>query len=159
MSGGDLPDDDEGARQRAIEESLSEALSDLERMLQRHRTGEAGARGAPDADAPAPTDDGEQYTIPLLDDVVVPGVPVSAPEPAPAPATGGFDAAEDDEPALRRRIAARLASEVEVIVQDRIEAALEGAREEIREQVRNHMDIILPEVVDELVQARRRRDG
>ena len=157
MSGEDLPDDDERARQRAIEESLSEALSDLERMLQRHRAGEAGARGVPDADAP--TDDSEQYTIPLLDDVVVPGVPVSAPEPAPAPAADGFDAAEDDEPALRRRIAARLASEVEVIVQDRIEAALESARQEIREQVRNHMDIILPEVVDELVQARRRRDG
>ena len=158
MSGADLPDDDERSRQRAIEESLSEALSDLERMLQRHRGSDpGGARDAADGRTDPPHDDEEQYTIPLLDDVVVPGVPVPTAEPAPA--VRAFDAVEDDEPALRRRIAARLASEVEVIVQDRIEAALETAREEIREQVRNHMDIILPEVVDELVQARRRRDG
>ena len=131
-----------------IEESLNEALSDLERMLQRHR--------AEPEEEPAPPVDDEQYSIPLLDEVVVPGVPVaSATSPAPAPQPA---LPEDDEPALRRRIAERLASEVEVIVQDRIEAALETAREEIRDQVRNHMDIILPEIVEELTQARRRHE-
>jgi hypothetical protein len=137
--------------QDAIEESLNEALSDLERMLQRHRG--SGERVPQD-----PPDDGEQYTIPLLDEVVVPGVSVPGSD-APGAPPAEDAALDDDEPAMRRRLAARLASEIEVIVQDRMEAALATAREEIRAQVRNHMDIILPEIVDELTQAKRRSGG
>jgi len=150
VSGADPPGDDERARQQAIEESLNEALGDLERMLQRHR----GA--GPDAGGDNPAgDDDEHYSVPLLEEVVVPGVPMPAVDPRPAP-EGIASGAEDDEPAIRRRLATRIASEIEVIVQDRLEAALETARDEIRHQVRNHLDIILPELVDELMQARRR---
>jgi hypothetical protein len=151
VSGAGNADEPDPARRDAIEESLNEALSDLERMLQRHRD---GGESAP----PEPTDDGEQFTIPLLDEVVVPGVPVPDIDLADGSSEDDVPLV-DDEPALRRRLAARLASEIEVIVQDRMEAALAQAREEIREQVRNHMDIILPEIVDELTQAKRRSGG
>jgi hypothetical protein len=140
------PDDDE------IEESLNEALNDLEQMLTKHR---GAVENAPRTEPAA--EDGDQYTIPLLDEVVIPGVKVHAAVPPAARGEDPQPAIEDDEPALRRRLAARLASEVEVIVQDRTEAALEVAREEIRERVREHMDIILPEIVEELIQLRRRR--
>ena len=144
----------------AIEESLQSALSDLERMLNRHEGGGAGTGGEPTA-SPSLDEDGEQYTIPLLEEVVIPGepVPVAREQPLPeypAPDEPSYD---ESEPALRARIAARLASEVDVILQDRIEEALERAREQIRRRVRDHMDIILPEIVDELMQVRRRDDG
>ena len=49
--------------------------------------------------------------------------------------------------------------DVAVLPKGLLAAALAQAREEIREQVRNHMDIILPEIVDELTQAKRRSGG
>ena len=145
-----------------IEESLHHALSDLEHILERHESpgqleGEGlGKRAAADT---ARDEDREQYVIPLLEEVVIPGTEGYA--PAAAPATPGASRAlidHDDEPALRRRLAERLASEIDIITQDRIEAALETAREEIRVQVRNHLDIILPEIVEELNQQRHRTD-
>ena len=44
----------------------------------------------------------------------------------------------------------RLASEIEVIMVARLENALREASEEIRRQVRNHIEIVLPEILDEL---------
>jgi hypothetical protein len=137
------------SEESSIEESLHHALSDLEKMLERqqgnsssdpHKNvddlaasgdsdgGQTESRGDADADRIADQgtfdDPGEQYVIPLLDEVVIPE---------------------------------RLASEIEIIMQDRIEAALRKAHEEIRVQVRNHLDITLPEIVEELNQFRRRR--
>ena len=51
-------------------------------------------------------------------------------------------------------MAERLANEIEVIVQARMEEAIQNAIPEIREQVRNHLDIILPEIVDDMLQHR-----
>ncbi len=152
MSAGSPPPDGSHVDRDEVEESLNEALSNLEQMLTRHSPAAAKGRSA------TTDEETDQYTIPLLDEVVIPGDEEKA---KPSPAQGGPDAervVEDDEPALRRRLAARLASEVEVMVQDRLEAAMESAREEIREQVRNHLDIILPEIVEELIALRNRRD-
>jgi hypothetical protein len=153
-AGGEAPIDAEDA----IEESLQSALSDLERMLNRHEGGGSAAGGKPVATSPL-DEDGEQYTIPLLDEVVIPGEPAAADAIAPAHPAPDEPFYDESEPALRARIAARLASEVDVIMQDRIEEALERAREDISRRVRDHMDIILPEIVEELMQVRRRDDG
>ena len=40
--------------------------------------------------------------------------------------------------------------EIEVIVQARVEAAVQKAAEDIREQVRNHLEIMLPEIIEDL---------
>ena len=157
MSGREhIPDDDEPPDDEMepddIEASLNDALSDLERML-----GQQEPRG----DKPTQPSAQEQYTIPLLDEVVIPGPGVSTPgshagddDAVPG---DGFATLDDDEPALRRRLAARLASEIEVLVYDRVEQAIEQAKDDIREQVRNHLDIILPEIVEEILQQRHRR--
>ena len=52
----------------------------------------------------------------------------------------------------------RLANEIEVIVQARVETALQEAAEDIREQVRNHLEIMLPEIIEDL-NALGRRQG
>jgi hypothetical protein len=152
-------DDNEAAHTTAIEESLIEeslhhALSNLEQILERHEGDSPGERVADQA----LIDGGEeQFVIPLLDEVVIASPSGYTPPPAASVNQPFIDA--DDEPALRKRLAERLASEIEIITQDRIEAALETAREEIRVQVRNHLDIMLPEIVEELHQLRRRPNG
>ena len=145
---------------------LHDALSDLEQILNRHESpgefphdGERVEAAAHERVAHnATTDDAEeQYIIPLLDEVVIAGPDSFTLQPAVSEDPLVIDDHDDhDEPALRKRLAERLASEIEIIMQDRIEAALETAREEIRDQVRNHLDIILPEIVEELNQLRRR---
>ena len=158
--------DDEAADTTAIEESLIEeslhhALSNLEQILERHEdpAGDSLGDGSGERVADQAHIDGgeEQYVIPLLDDVVIASPSGYTPPPAARVNQPFIDA--DDEPALRKRLAERLASEIEIITQDRIEAALETAREEIRVQVRNHLDIMLPEIVEELHQLRRRPHG
>ena len=171
----DAPADDHSASRAASEESiidetLHHALSDLEQMLERHESsGEAAVHARDDqvADEVSIEKSTQQYIIPLLDEVVRPGSEVhaspsssSANEPRIDHDAETADENNDNsEPAVRRRLAERLASEIEIITQDRIEAALEKAREEIRVQVRNHLDIILPEVVEELSQVRRHRNS
>jgi hypothetical protein len=165
--------DDEAAHASAIEESLIEeslhhALNNLEQILERHEgpgdgSGDGLGDGSGDglgervADEALSNGGEEQYVIPLLDDVVIASPSGYTAPPAASVNQPFIDA--DDEPALRKRLAERLASEIEIITQDRIEAALETAREEIRVQVRNHLDIMLPEIVEELHQLRRRPNG
>lgn|GEM_PF-1969665 len=184
----EVPREDDLFGPDAIEESLSEALNDLEKILDGQATPEQGAAGDPPAqDRPADEDieQAQQYTIPLLNDVVIPGIEVNP--QSPSTAVTHTDAAppesldhaammaqltgppadlqgpestesEIDEDTLRRRLAERLASEVEVMVQARLEAALVEVCDDIREQVRNHLDIILPEIVEDMLQHRQSRD-
>jgi hypothetical protein len=138
--------DDEEFGDEHIEASLNDALNDLERMLQQHEGSEE--------EAEASSED-EPYPIPLLEEMVIPGPGIDELHAGLVPASDE-PAALMDEDSVRRRLAERLASEVEVIVQDRFEAAIEKARDEVREQVRNHMDIILPEILEEMLQHRHR---
>lgn len=136
------------ARPTAAEESLSEALTGLERILERRQRGPR--RPEPAAEEPSPTPSADaQYTIPLLHDVVVPGAEL--PEMSAHDARGAEPLAQDvEETEAYRRLAERLANEIEVIVQARVEAAVQKAAEDIREQVRNHLEIMLPEIIEDL---------
>jgi len=138
----------QGAGPSAAEESLSEALNGLEQIIE-HRKPAPPALGEPDREQPKPGPADPQYTIPLLHDVVVPGgdaphEPVSD-QPRGEPLEAGAEAAE-----ACRKLAERLANEIEVIVQARIETAVQEAAEDIREQVRNHLEIMLPELIEDL---------
>lgn len=130
------------------EESLSEALNGLEQILERRQPGSHAPSKLDDADGePAPAD--AQYTIPLLHDVVVPGA-----EAAPG-RSGELAGAEHLEPGIdeeeaHRKLAEKLANEIEVIVQTRVETAVQEAADVIREQIRNHLEIMLPEIIEEL---------
>lgn len=139
---------------RSAEESLNEALNDLERILeQRRRLADNGS--VTDSETPP----GGQYDIPLLNDVIVPGEDASPEHDDDRPASSGAHAALSGHPdydAVCRMLVTRIASEIEVIVQSRIEAALENATDEIRQQVRNHIEIMLPEILEEIVHSRGR---
>ena len=156
---------DRHATRATAEESLNEALNDLEQLLDR-RQGAAKPTGASTkpkkpatagaAATPRKSSDGAQYTIPLLHDVVVPGEDTSEPDsPRHASATSLPDS--DDMAEVCEKLIERLANEVEVIVQAKVEAAVQGAMSDIREQVRNHLDIVLPEILDELRELTRHR--
>ena len=138
----------QGAGPAAAEESLSEALDGLEQILE-HRQRVRPETGKPTGNAPQPAPTDPQYTIPLLHDVVVPG------GDGPSGQIADYGNGEPLEPGVEeaetcRKLVERLANEIEVIVQARVEAAVQEAAEDIREQVRNHLEIMLPEIIEEL---------
>lgn len=131
----------------AAEASLNEALSDLERILESQRD----AAGAADKTTATPA--GDQYNIPLLNDVVRRGESANGghseayESPTAPPGSPEYEEA-------CRLLVTRIANEIEVIVQSRIETALASATEEIRQQVRNHIEIMLPEILDEIMRSK-----
>lgn len=131
----------------AAETSLNEALSDLERILESR--GDPAGRPGDTTQTPA----GEQYKIPLLNEVVKPaetakdGLSEVYVSPTAPPGSPEYEEA-------CRLLVTRIASEIEVIVQSRIEDALSSATEEIRRQVKNHIEIMLPEILDEIMRSK-----
>lgn len=143
----------ESRKTRAAKASLNEALSDLEQILEKRRPS-ADSRKKRAADIPAR----RQYDIPLLDEVIRPGRgaadrPTAGNESPAPPGPGSADYEE-----ACRLLVARIANEIEVIVQSRIEAALQSATDEIRRQVKNHIEIMLPEILDEITHERSREE-
>ena len=134
----------------ARRDTLGNALDDLESMLDRHRSSD----GVPDPDLAdaegedAAEDDG-QYHIPLLNDVVLP--------PPSAPAGGKRLPLDDDYDEAVERMTERLASEIDVIVQSAVEEAVDLLRRDVAERLREHVEITLPEILEELVQQRQKR--
>ena len=110
-----------------------------------------------------------QYSIPLPDDGVgygeaagegppesdgygPPGLPHSSTVPL-EPENGDLDiddAAPPQPDPLATHLAARLASEVEVIVNSRAQQAMGAVIDDIKREVRKHIEIVLPEILDEL---------
>ena len=140
----------------AAEESLSDALNGLEQILE-NRQGATPVVKNPDHGQANPTNDDSGHPIPLLHDAVVPGSGAPAGErtgqrPGAAPPAPDL---EDDQAC--RKLAQRLANEIEVIVQARVEAAVHEAAGDIREQVRNHLEIMLPEIIEEFYALGRRQ--
>ena len=143
------------ANTSAAEESLSDALNGLEQILvNRHRAPPMAGNSA--GGRPQPASEDSQYTIPLLNDVVVPGGDGSAGQ-GDEPSHGQAREPELDDGEACRKLAERLANEIEVIVQARVEAAVLEATEDIREQVRTHLEIMLPELIEELYALGRRQ--
>ena len=147
----------QGVDPSAAEESLSDALNGLEQILE-NRQGVPSEVQNSDNSQPNPASDGSQHTIPLLHDVVVPR------SDGPLGQSTVPDHGEVQEPDLAddeacRKLAERLANEIEVIVQARVEAAVHVAAKDIQKQVRNHLEIMLPEILEELYVLGRRQGG
>lgn len=114
---------------------LDEAIDALESLLNERQA--AAAR----ADAEG------QFTIPLLDEVVVPSPDGEA--PASLMNTPEWEA-NAERIARFQPIFERLASEIEVIIQGSVDEALKSANQKILQRVRNHVAIVLPEILEEL---------
>ena len=154
----------------AVDSPLNEALDDLEQILDPRREPSSAGEVPDVSEAAFPTpvaDDtpgesgeggdlgGPAYSIPLLEDVVLPGNVVNEPATTPDDISPGPDpvtAAADDHH-YQDRVARRLASEIEIIVDTQIEAAMRQASEEIRRQVTAHIQIVLPELLEDLALA------
>ena len=149
---------DSATAQVTAEESLNEALSSLEQILEGR---EERLHTPPDPVVEPPAHgsiEDAQYTIPLLHDVVSPGTESTLSDERQSAHPGPVEADEGDAEVCRRLVE-RLANEIEIIVQTRIEAAVQDAADDIREKIRNHLDIMLPEILEELnVLTRRRRE-
>ena len=130
-------------------ESLKSALDDLESILGQHQPADAPDDGDARAEADESGDEDGQYTIPLLNDVVLP--------PSVAPAKPRREPLDDDYQDAVERMTERLSSEIDVIVESAVEEAVELLRRDIAERLREHIEITLPEVLEELVQQRRDR--
>ena len=121
--------------------SLDRALDNLEQML-----GNRGEDPSADPVVEGSAGDGDrQPELPLLDEVVTHAGPPLEVRHAPCPSPDLSPA----EATLYRKLAARLASEIDVIVQTRLEQTMESARREIRKQVKEHIAITLPELIQE----------
>jgi hypothetical protein len=131
--------------------ALDGALDALQGILERQRV-------VP----PGPDDGGADDDLPVLDQVVIPGAGATAARPA-ATAPPREPTTEPlwptPPPALPAHddLVKRLTSEVEVIIEEALADALARARKEIRARVKHHLDIVLPEVLEELVTRSRGR--
>lgn len=143
------------ANTSAAEESLSDALNGLEQILESRKTAPSKAGNSGESKPTAASED-SQYTVPLLHDVVVPGSDSSVGQDNEPNSVEAQAPNLDDDEACRK-LAERLANEIEVIVQARVEAAVHEAAVDIREQVRNHLEIMLPEIIEELYALGRRQ--
>ena len=124
-------------KQKATDQSLDEALSDLEHILESPR------EVIPSNIEPSPA--GDQYTIPLLGDIDSTNCEPHQNEQATTP----IISMELDEQV--QAVIQRLTDELEIIVQSATEDALHRANKDIAKQVRKHLNIVLGEILDELV--------
>lgn len=133
-------DENESPRPESGEDDLTDALGTLEHMLDRR--GEA----TPTFETDPPIPDEDDHSIPLLNDVLNPeGAPAEAPEGVAMPHRDLL-AGE-----LHHQLVERLSSELEVIVQAGLEEAMKAATESISARAREHLRIILPEIIEEVV--------
>lgn len=131
-------------------EDLNAAISELEDALNERAPPETPL-SSEDFDQ---LEQGEQYTIPMLDEVVRPVLDHDPEEPL-LDYRAELQALSDGAGAYRP-IFERLASELEVIVQAGVDEALKEASKRILRRVNEHIEIVLPEILDEL--ARKQRD-
>ncbi len=132
------------------DESLHQAIDALEGML------DGSSVSSPNeaenftlaADDNTANNEGE---LPLLQDIVMPGDPnLEASDGSWNERRGSPEIAE-----IRKQVRQRLASEIEVIVQCGFESALQDISKEILTRLEQHLDIVLPEILDEILP----RDG
>lgn len=143
-----------GRAARSAEASLNDALNDLEQILEKRKPQpKPKPKPKPVSEKPAST----QYDIPLLDKVILPGRQAVEATPRGYKQLPVLNPGSPEYEEACKLLVAKIANEIEVIVQSRIEAALQSATDEIRKQVKNHIEIMLPEILDEITQERERK--
>ncbi len=109
--------------------------------------------GPADAEHPEHPWDPKQDTLPLLEEVVVPGAVL---DDETTPPSKPITPAEPMAPVPPYTdLLSRLASELDVIIESCVDEALDQAKQEMMAQIKHHLDIVLPEMLDELI---RRQD-
>ena len=134
-----------------VDDRLDEALSRLEGMLEQHdvvpEEEQGSASDALDASRLEPE------PLPLLDEVVIPGDDFL--DESPGEVTTGASAPMQTPPAYTDLLS-RLASELDIVIESCVDEALEQARQHLVAKIKNHLEIVLPEILDEM--SRRQSD-
>lgn len=136
---------------RLSEEELEEALSTLEHIL-RHR------HVVPDYHEQTPPPVDHEEALPILKDVVIPGDPPArlAMDAEPDGAFEVHDVYDESlEPAPHHDdLVVRLVNELDIIIESCVDDALAAAKRELMVKMKNHLDIVLPEILEELERRR-----
>ncbi len=140
-------DNHEGKKQVVSDEDLDTALDTLQSILESRRVVPDQSSTGPQH--PEPSWQQERETLPLLDEVVLPGSLVEDGE------TDSDEAPDPTEPMEPMPpygdLINRLASELDVIIESCVEEALGKAKQELMVHIKQHLDIVLPEILYELV--------
>ena len=134
-------------------EHLNAAIGELEDALSERADADSLLSTRQSANGFQPAQ-GEQYTIPMLDNALAPSGELDNLEPVVNHAAE-LEAFQENAGGYRP-IFERLASEIEIIVQTGVDDALQEAGKRILQRVNDHIEIVLPEILDEL--SRKSRD-
>ncbi len=134
------------------DDALHKALNRLEGMLeQQHVVPDK----APDTESKIFDEAiNEPEPLPLLEEVVIPGDLLSAESPED---TSPQNPPPVDAVPVYTDLLSRLASELDIIIESCVDEALAQAKQNLLVKIKNHLDIVLPEILDEM--ARRQSDG
>jgi len=125
--------------------ALDNALDTLQGILERHH-------GVLDPQDSGHADKADQRSepLPLLEEVIIRGtdaeteatdLPPEEEEPSPPPLEAVPPYAD---------LLNRLASELDIIIESCVDEALAQAKHDLLVKIKNHLDIVLPEILDEL---------
>ncbi len=145
-------EDAEDNHQATPEKNLDNALDALQGILESRHVVPERPPTEPDP-PPLAFSESPRVTLPLLDEVVIPGGLLDEEindfaddEPGGAPL---------EEMPPYSDLLSRLGSELEIIIENCVDEALSQARQDLMVQIKNHLDIVLPEI---LYQLTRRND-
>lgn len=148
MSRPDDSQDQEGRAPPASGDRLEGALSALEGMLENRHVVPGEHRDAGPGPGPHSRLVPEPEVLPLLQDVVEPGAPVRE---------ASSEAEGLDRLPPHNDLVTRLVSELDVIIEACVDEALDKAKKELMARLKNHLEIVLPEILEEL--ERRQGEG
>lgn len=131
-------------------EALHEALNTLQRLLEK-RGPERAAEPAMDW-LETGSETAQESEIPLLEEVAVPQPEDTGGDTDAQGGTAPLAVPDDED---MQHLIARLAGEIEVIVENGIEEALREATGRITERVKTHIEIMLPEILEEIEELQR----
>ena len=140
-------DNGEETQQVLTDEDLDTALDTLQTILERRRV--VQDEFSTDPDKASSSWEQEHESLPLLNEVVLPGTML---EDEKAAVGGATTPTEPMEPMPSYGdLISRLASELDVIIEGCVDDALRQAKQELMVQIKHHLDIVLPEILYELV--------
>ncbi len=135
------------------EKNLDSALDALQGILESRHVVPDRPPTQPDP-PPLAFSESSQGTLPLLDDVVIPGGLLDEETSDLTDDEPGVEPLEEMPPYAD--LLSRLGSELEIIIENCVDEALSQARQDLMVRIKNHLDIVLPEI---LYQLTRRNDG
>ncbi len=134
--------------------SLGGAINTLEDILEdQHVAPDGPDLAGPEGDEVGEGSLAEPEIIPLLNNVIVPGQALNRSD---GPVVEDV-AMQEELPEIPPHddLVLRLVNELEIIIEGRVDEALASAKKDLMASIKNHLEIVLPEMLDELERRKR----